>query len=389
MKANKPKTAYLIRLLSVVSLLAVVFCCVGFCQKYLCLPNDFDENRVIEFHKEPADSIDVLFIGSSSVYTAFSSAYAYGKFGFTSYPYALSGASCIMWKPALQDALKTQKPKLVVVDVFGGGYDADLLRTRNAPLYRISNNTPLSPAKVRNAVDINGMTEQTSTVSLIFPFFKYHRRLLYDIRKIPENIIKKQAVLSSGPSPLKGIETRTKAKKLGDLDEASFTSDSEDLDPDTEAVIRDFIDYCKSEDIDVLFVKFPSILTGTRKEKERVNLRANRVLEMGRDSGYAALNLQPLFYEMGLVKDEDFYNHDHANIRGQKKITEYLGRYIQDDLGIGPSHLDPDVKAEWDQSVKYYDALAAMAEECIENGEDRELGDSPGLADELRDRIGR
>ena len=92
---------------------------------------------------------------------------------------------------------------------------------------------------------------------------------------------------------------------------------------------------------------------------------------------------------MGLVKDEDFYNHDHANIRGQKKITEYLGRYIQDDLGIGPSHLDPDVKAEWAQSVKYYDALAAMAEECIENGEDRELGDSPGLADELRDRFGR
>ncbi len=380
---------YFIRLVSVAALLAVLINCVGFVQQYLCVPNNFDENRVIQFHKEPENTVDVLFIGSSSVYSAFSSAHAYDKYGFTSYPYALAGASCVMWKPALQDILRTQKPKLVVLDVFGGGYDHDLLGTRNAPLYMISTHTPLSLSKVLTAFEINEKTQQTSTLSLIFPFFKYHRNMIYDLRKIPETVEHKNKVLDFGPSPIKGLETLTEATEKGKIVESSFTSDTMEIDPETEEVIRDFLEYCKRKDIDVLLVKFPTVLTKAREEKHNVNLRANRVLEIGEEYGFTSLNMQPLFYEIGLDKDADYYNHDHPNIRGQKKVTEYLGGYIQNEMGIGPSELNPDVKAEWDESVVYFDALSDLAEECIEKGESRTLGDNPELAAELKQRINK
>ena len=71
------------------------------------------------FNLDNTDSIDVIMLGSSPTYSGFASGYAYEKFGFTSYPYALSGSSCNMWKPAMQNILRTQKPRLVVVDIFG------------------------------------------------------------------------------------------------------------------------------------------------------------------------------------------------------------------------------------------------------------------------------
>ena len=383
----KNYSRHLIRLISAAALLAALIICIGFVQRYLCIPNTTDDYRIIRFHKEPANTIDVLFIGSSSTYTGFSSAHAYDRFGFTSYPYALAGSSCVMWKPALQDAMRTQKPKLVVLDVFGGGYAPELLGTRNGPLYIISNHSPLSLTKIKTAVEVSKVTEETSTFSLLFPFFKYHRKVMYDLSKIPENIRKKQSVLEAGPSPLKGIETLTETKKSGKLDESSFTSDTMDLDPKTEAVVRDFLQYCKDQNIEVLLVKFPTVLTEKREEKKQVNLRANRVLEIGREYGFDSLNMQPLFYEMGLDPKVDYYNHDHTNVRGQKKVTEYLGNYIRNNLGIGPSELDEDVKKAWDDSVIYYDELTEVAEECIADGTSRVLADTPPVVDEMKKRI--
>ena len=91
-KANK-KT-YLIRTIAVASILAVVFSAVSFLQYYLCIPMSTDLTRVIQFGKEPENSIDVLLLGSSQSYSGFSSAYAYGKFGYTSYPLVIAGSSC-------------------------------------------------------------------------------------------------------------------------------------------------------------------------------------------------------------------------------------------------------------------------------------------------------
>ena len=107
MAENKTETksntkTYLKRTAAVASLLAIVLSAVSFLQYYLCIPMSTDLTRVIQFSKEPDNSIDVLLIGSSQTYSGFSSAYAYGKFGFTSYPLAISGSSCTAWKPAVR-----------------------------------------------------------------------------------------------------------------------------------------------------------------------------------------------------------------------------------------------------------------------------------------------
>ena len=377
-KANK-KT-YLIRTIAVASILAVVFSAVSFLQYYLCIPMSTDLTRVIQFGKEPENSIDVLLLGSSQSYSGFSSAYAYGKFGYTSYPLVIAGSSCTAWKPAVQKALWTQKPKLIVVDTFGGGYDAETVRSRKYPLYMLSNYTPLSMERMEAAYEMSVRSDESDMLSYAFPFIRYHTKIPSNLRSIQERM----AIDGYGPSPLKGIETITDADEFGKLDEECFSSDKIALDENTEGILVDFIDFCSEKGIPILFVKYPSVMRYTKDFE--ANERMNSVLELAESKGCATLDLEKKFYELGLDEDTDYYNRSHPNVRGQKKITEYLGSYIQDEMGIGPSELDDSLSADWDKAAAYYDIMCDIAEEMIVNGEVKTLVDSPELLEMICER---
>lgn len=368
-----------LRIVAVLLMIAALLFSVWFMQKFMCIPFSCDEIRIINFHKEPENSIDVLLLGSSATYSDFSSAYAYEKFGYTSFPYAIGGSTCTMWKPALQDALKTQKPKLVVVDVFGGGYTRDMVDSRSNQLSIVFSHTAFSPELIGSASEASALTDQSSTAGFIFPFIKYHNNVPACIPDLPDRL----RLEFAGPSPLKGVYTNTRMRYLRQVDPSSFTDESIPLDEKSEKIIRDFIEYCKSEDVEVLFVKYPSVLTDFDKDELAVNLRSNRILEIAREQGCRTVNLQKHFYDIGLDERADFYNHGHTNTRGQKKVTEYFGSYLQNEVGIGPSELSDSVRAEWDKAVPYIEKYYEVSEQKISDYDTGEFYDSPSCLREL------
>lgn len=370
------------RTIAVITMVLALVGSVAFMEKFLCIPETqaLDQNRVLMLQKEPTNTIDVLLIGSSATYSGFSSAYAYEKFGFTSYPYAIGGGTCTMWKPALQDALRNQRPKLVVVDVFGGGYEREMIETRSSQLYLIMNSVPLSAEKIRMAKEISKNVNNVSAASMVFPFIKCHSRVPINLLRLKERLETEKF----GPSPLKGLETRTRTRQLAFVDDVSFSEETMPIDEKTEGVIRDFLEYCKSQDLKVLFVKYPTVLTQEDPDELLVNLRANRICEIAEEYGFDSLNMQKDFHKIGLKERKDYYNHGHTNIRGQKKVTSYLGDYIQNSLNIAPSKLDEDVRAEWDESVEYFHALDALSEELIRQGKSESIGESPALAADVK-----
>ena len=373
------KKTYSKRIIAIVLMIVALLSSVWFMQKFMCIPFSYDERRIINIHKEPENTIDVVLVGSSATYAGFSSVYAYEKYGFTSFPYAIGGATCTSWKPAVKDILHTQSPKLVVVDVFGGGYSRDLIDERHNQLSIIMSHTKLSREKVESAKELSTLTDNITPISFLVPFIKYHNNVPSCVRSLPERL----RIEFTEASPLKGIDTKTRTRKLKKVDPASFSEDCLELDNKTEEIILDFIDYCKSENIKILFVKYPSVLTNNNPDELEVNLRANSILKLAADSGCYALNMQKDFYEIGLVEKKDYYNHGHTNIRGQRKVTETLGKFIQDEIAINPSVLDESNKRKWDDCIPYYYAYCELAEEMIQNEIHYELGDSPKLVDNL------
>ena len=378
MDKTKSKTIeYLKRFIAIASMLICLAIPMYYLQYYLSIPTNSSLTRVIQFKKEPVDSIDVIMLGSSPTYSGFSSAYAYKKFGFTSYPYAVMGAYCNMWKPAMQNILLSQKPKLVVVDVFGGGYDVETGENRNHALYLMSIAMPYSLQKLQMAEEASKHMDTGDPVSLAFPFVRYHSNYATNFKNIDERL----AIENYGPSPLKGIEFMTKARKLKPLGEECFTSDTEPLDKKTEKLITDFIEYCRSQNVDILFIKYPCRLT--YEEDFMANLRQNSVLELAEREGCMTLDLERAFDSTGLDLKTDFYNRSHTNHRGQKKLTELIGTVIQEKKGIGPSELDDSAKANWDKAAVYYDALCEISEDMISSKDAEFLTDSPELVEKI------
>ena len=84
----------------------------------LCVksPHGVDQTRY--FYKQPKNKIDVLFLGSSHVHCNVDTKVLWDKYGMAAY--LLTGAEQPLWNNyfLLKEALKTQKPKLIVLDMF-------------------------------------------------------------------------------------------------------------------------------------------------------------------------------------------------------------------------------------------------------------------------------
>ena len=85
---------------------------------------DYNVMRLEGFYSEPKNSLDVVFLGASDVFTDFSSGLAYDQFGFTSYPFAQDANPGIIYQSQLREVINRQNPQKIVVEINGFLYDS-------------------------------------------------------------------------------------------------------------------------------------------------------------------------------------------------------------------------------------------------------------------------
>ncbi|MDD5795478.1 MAG: hypothetical protein PUD24_00890 [Oscillospiraceae bacterium] len=361
------------RTLKILSLVIAVVLFIGFTQ------NRFDNNkiRIDGFYLEEKNSLDVVLLGASEVYTDFSSAMAYDEYGFTSYPYAIESNPLALYKSQIKEILNYQTPKLFVIEMntaasYGEGKDISVVNDVN--LRRYTDNMPLSQNKIDTVNEFSG---EDDMLSYYLPFIKYHGDPLNFYRCFYETRMN-----FTGYSLLKGVSTKTeKSPGDGAYNLQGDTSTAE-LIPEYEKELREFLDFCKEENLDnVLFVRFPHRVTND-KRYQRFQ-RGNRVGEIISQYGYDYLNFENSYEAFDLDFNNDFYNDDHMNIYGQQKFTEYFGRILQNDYGIQKSGISSDVKKKWDESVDYTKRLYKYVGSLTESGNDRWIYETSYLLFEL------
>ena len=129
------------------------------------------------------------------------------------------------------------------------------------------------------------------------------------------------------------------------------------LDSAVEKALRDFLDLCVKENIDnIIFVRYPHFVTKEEDNYERYQ-RNNRVGKIVESYGFDYLNMDHLLDEMNLNREEDFYNGEHMNARGMKKMTTWFGKYLMETYAIKPRTQTDDNRAKWEKSSVYMQAL--------------------------------
>ena len=353
-------TVALRRGLKILSALLAVVVVVQLLQVFVFRSRGRDAIRADGFVMQPENSLDVVLVGASEIFTGFASCRAYEQYGFTSYPYSISGAPVWLFEALIEEVRARQNPQLIIVDINPCSY----WDTKGpAPAHYMLDGMPLSLQKLRLLQALPETLDEPAG-SYLFPISKYHSTWSNGVAKYKE-VLDLVDLHRQGTSLLKGVYTENVRFTQDAYRDVGGDNSTEAMDPVVDGEFRAFLDYCGREKLPLLFVRFPHQI-GTADEDvcytqfRQTNLAAQLVQE----AGFPYEDMQAAWDEIGLDPDRDFYNREHLNLYGQLKTTDYLAKLLVEKYGVSAQTQPPQIQADWECSAAYYQLLCQLVAEA-------------------------
>ncbi|HCA04978.1 MAG TPA: hypothetical protein DEO32_03660 [Ruminococcaceae bacterium] len=347
-------------------LLTVMVSCLVL-QHYFLRNTDHNSLRIEGFYQEERDSLDVVFIGASDIYTSFMPGRAYEQYGFTSYNFASESITSEGVKTAVKEVVRTQHPGMVVVEANAFLYSDSDNDANEAHIHKFFDNLPLSFNKleyIQKYVPVDRKWEY------FFPLIKYHSLWT----EYPERFYMMASNLSldvRGRNYLKGFRTTAQIIKTNKECLNSKLSEENgemELDPKLQAQLMELLDYAKKHDVNLLFVRAPHYVT---KETYNRVKRSNKMASLVNSYGFSYYSFENDAEHIGIDPKRDFYNADHMNVYGALKFTDYLCEKIlyREELKVDP--LSEEQRENWNDVVKATNRLYRYCDDLMTRGEVR------------------
>ncbi len=303
------------------------------------------------FYAEVEDTLDGVYIGSSSVYRFFAAPYAFEKSGMAIYTLGVPSKPFVYNRSIMEEVMKTQNPDLFLIELrwFNRTEDyvgeahvrnvCDSMRFLSLNRIRGINDVLEYYAKGENDLDYE-------KINYYFPIVKYHTRWQAD------DFYKEDLLLTRTSQEYKGFCMNDSETFRQLLDDALLPVYTEELEPLTEAseeCLKDFLDYCDSITANVVFTLSPFPV----EEEDMKHL--NQAMKMVSDRGYQVINCctEEAVSTMGLDWKKDFYDEKHVNIQGAEKFTDYIVQHLQESYDMKDHRDDPAYKS-WKDAYEIY-----------------------------------
>ena len=340
-------------LLRIVALL-VVFVLVFFCLTWLAKPNFPDVKNITGFYGEKENTLDVVYIGGSAAFVYYSPLTAWEEFGIVSYVYGANTIQPELYKPLIQEVLKTQQPKLIILDARCFQYrdpeSENAQPPAEVPYRNTLNGMRLSRNKAEFIHDYVGTQIDDEKLPYYLDILKYHQ----NIPDFTETNV--EMLLGKYQHPYCGFHF---VQKQAPIPQYVFaTEEKSPVSADTEAILIDLLNYLDSTSVPCMFAVSPYA------EKESHKRVFNYVSDIVESRGYTFLDFNEYAEKMGLNYGWDFYNEDHVTIYGAEKYTRYLSPLLLEQYGIPSRKDDPDY-AFMNERLPAWDKMKAETKAAI------------------------
>ncbi|MGN0438773.1 MAG: hypothetical protein ACI4F4_09645 [Lachnospiraceae bacterium] len=304
--------------------------------------------KYADFFKQEED-FDVLFMGTSHVINGIFPMELWNSNGIVSYN--LGGHSNMLattyW--TMENAFDYTTPKVVVIDCFTLSnnwkcsdefaymhlsLDAfPISKTKLKAIWDLSDDPILEEALSKK--DASELGEPRTKIGLLWDYSVYHSRW----NALEENDF------NVSPNLEKGAESRIRVsnEKLNRIDpglkmEAGTVG---------EEYLRKMIEDCQSRGIEVLLTYLP--FPGNKGRQ----MESNYAYDIAKEYGVNYIN----FLDMDLVDYQtDFYDENHLNPSGARKITKYIGDYLVEHYQIPDRRTNTDYQY-WYEDYEEYEAF--------------------------------
>lgn len=320
------KRVVFIRLLSFAILFVLLFYLTTEVLKDKRVVLEYDvTSKVKGFYAEPDKSLDFVFIGSSQLYADIAPNVLFSEYGMTSYDFCANEQPLWISYYYIKEALKHQKPKAIVMDVFtvyGDDYE------KNGVTHINLDDLPWNLNKI-NA--IKNAVRPKDRMEFYFELVRYHDTWeSLDAHKIRNTFYHKN-------NPYKGYSPFVVAHTYEDTAKEEVVHQTLKTPiPDRAKLWLDkIVALTKEEGVDLIFIKTPN---GNAKRQ----MLYNSVDEYAKEKNIPFLNMNVIFD-----------GEAHINVLQAEKVTRYLGSYLKDLYDITDKRKDP-AFASWIEDSQYF-----------------------------------
>jgi len=319
------------------------------------------------FYAEPRNSLDVLFMGSSRMLNGVSPMQLWEETGVPSHNLGQNGQVLPLTYYHLQEALRHQKPRVVVLDVYKVIQDS--LTDSAAALHSTLDNMPMGLPKLQAAWDLLPEEERAEYLLDIIVYHDRWKELTPEDFRPADPTEKGAQTLFYQAQPQEGW----------------FIIPESQTAPAVELAVRyleKIVRLCEDKGVDLLLVALPY----TTPADDELNRQAvlNGVRAYADRWGVPYVNLMYRLDELDFDFTTDMADIYHINWRGVAKVTSWFGTYLTEHYDL-PDRREEEAYQSWNQALDdyhaYMDRRAASAPDRFKR--------APSLRRELRPELRR
>lgn len=287
------------------------------------------------FYAEEDEKIDVIFFGSSHAHCTIDHGYLWDNYGIAGYTLSAGSQQIDSTRYFVEEALKRQKPKVIVVEAYG--MIGDTLSDSREHVYRNTLGMKWSSGfgKYIGYLTSNMEMEQEERLEVFFKIPVIHSRY----SELAESDFRDNIPFMRG---YRGSFERVSLEEP----EAAEICGEMALNPQKLVMIQEMINVANNYGIPIVFFASPYALT------EGEQMQFNSLEAFARQQGIPFINYNKMYGDLLIDFETDFRDVGHVNNYGAVKVTDHIAQYLKNNYGLPDRRGDANYKL-WEENALY------------------------------------
>lgn len=328
------------------------------------LEANYDGNQSMHgFYQLDRDTADVVFYGSSHVYSGVNVVDLWDDHGIAGYN--IAGTMQTLWNSYynMEETLKYQSPRIMVVDLYGILIEEEYYGSTN--VIKNVSSMKFSVNKIRN---VWNSVPHEDFLSYLFSYPLSHD----SYRGLNRGKYDRKANTIGGEW-YKGYNPSFGVTHFDTLPQMKTTSEKRIPTKKNREYLDKMVQLAREHQIQLAFIIVP--YEGINDEDQMLYEWAK---DYAKENGILCLDGNTTLEEMHFNPAEDYAEQSHLNHSGACKFTKYLGKWLEDNYNLTDHRGDE----KWDSWQKYSDCWAAWHQ----NNELNQYTDIESYLEEIQKR---
>ena len=305
-----------------------------------------------DMYKQDKNTIDVLYVGDSNVYTGISPLEIYNNIGVTGFSASTPGQDTIGSYYVAKEFFKTQSPKVIMLDT-GEFFTTEEFFTELSTRSEIDYmNFSLDKLDLINEEYFDFDIKEK--LSFLFPIIRFHDRYQrlseFDIRKlVQKSEISYKGYLydiKTNKYEKKGKDNYEKYKEYKEKRNTENITKAFNIEEYAKEKISELNELCKQHNCELVLITMPTT-------DERAIEKNEVFKDYAKEIGLKYVNFN---FEVDEPIDWETDTQDkgaHLNIKGAEKVGKYISKFLSENFNLENKKEKPEYK-KWNEVLQAY-----------------------------------